>query len=189
MNKKQLSERDICTKFITPAVAAAGWDPMSQLREEVSFTRGRVIVRGKTVFRGKANARITSSITSRTSLWPSSRRRTTTALSATVFSRRSSTPTLSNCRSCSPLTATASSFTTGRGPARAAHRGSAAEDSDWREILEYFSSATQIGMTATPKATKYVSNIDYFGKPRATPRSAFFVRASCAPRLRCPTAA
>lgn len=45
------------------------------------------------------------------------------------------------------------------------HRGSAAEDSAWREILEYFSTATQIGMTATPKETKYVSNIDYFGKP------------------------
>jgi len=45
------------------------------------------------------------------------------------------------------------------------HRGSAAEDSAWREILEYFSNATQIGMTATPKETKYVSNIDYFGDP------------------------
>ena len=45
------------------------------------------------------------------------------------------------------------------------HRGSAAEDSMWRQILEYFSSATQIGMTATPKETKYVSNIDYFGNP------------------------
>jgi len=45
------------------------------------------------------------------------------------------------------------------------HRGSAAEDSAWREILEYFDSATQIGMTATPKETKYVSNIDYFGPP------------------------
>ncbi|WP_373021257.1 EcoAI/FtnUII family type I restriction enzme subunit R [Methanoplanus endosymbiosus] len=45
------------------------------------------------------------------------------------------------------------------------HRGSASEDSAWREILEYFSSATQIGLTATPKETKYVSNIDYFGKP------------------------
>jgi type I restriction enzyme R subunit len=45
------------------------------------------------------------------------------------------------------------------------HRGSAAEDSAWREILEYFSSATQIGMTATPKETEYVSNIDYFGAP------------------------
>lgn len=45
------------------------------------------------------------------------------------------------------------------------HRGSAAEDSAWREILEYFDSATQIGMTATPKETKYVSNIHYFGKP------------------------
>ncbi|MBB6401591.1 type I restriction enzyme R subunit [Methanococcus maripaludis] len=45
------------------------------------------------------------------------------------------------------------------------HRGSAKEDSDWREILEYFSSATQIGMTATPKETKYVSNTNYFGSP------------------------
>lgn len=45
------------------------------------------------------------------------------------------------------------------------HRGSAAEDSRWREVLEYFSSATQIGLTATPKETKEVSNIDYFGKP------------------------
>ena len=45
------------------------------------------------------------------------------------------------------------------------HRGSAAEDSAWREILEHFSSATQIGMTATPKETKYVSNIHYFGQP------------------------
>ena len=45
------------------------------------------------------------------------------------------------------------------------HRGSAKKDSNWRSILEYFSSATQIGMTATPKETKYVSNIDYFGEP------------------------
>ena len=45
------------------------------------------------------------------------------------------------------------------------HRGSAADDSAWREILEYFSSATQIGLTATPKETEEVSNIDYFGEP------------------------
>ncbi|MBR6052488.1 MAG: DEAD/DEAH box helicase family protein [Clostridia bacterium] len=45
------------------------------------------------------------------------------------------------------------------------HRGSAKEDSRWRKILEYFSSATQIGMTATPKETTYISNIDYFGEP------------------------
>ncbi|AKB28784.1 Type I restriction-modification system, restriction subunit R [Methanosarcina siciliae T4/M] len=45
------------------------------------------------------------------------------------------------------------------------HRGSAAEDSAWREILEYFTSATQIGLTATPKETKDVSNIHYFGEP------------------------
>lgn len=45
------------------------------------------------------------------------------------------------------------------------HRGSAADDSAWREILDYFRAATQIGMTATPKETEYVSNIDYFGNP------------------------
>lgn len=45
------------------------------------------------------------------------------------------------------------------------HRGSAKEESRWRRILEYFSSATQIGMTATPKETKYVSNMSYFGEP------------------------
>lgn len=45
------------------------------------------------------------------------------------------------------------------------HRGSAAEDSAWREILDHFSSATQIGLTATPKETEYISNIHYFGNP------------------------
>ena len=54
MNKKELSERDICTKFITPALRQAGWDEQTQLREEVSFTKGRVIVRGKMVRRGEA---------------------------------------------------------------------------------------------------------------------------------------
>lgn len=45
------------------------------------------------------------------------------------------------------------------------HRGSAKEESRWRKVLEYFSTATQIGMTATPKETAYISNIDYFGEP------------------------
>src|SRR4051794_27035925 len=53
MDKSQLSERDICSKFITPAVTAAGWDALLQIREEVSFTKGRIIVRGKLVSRGK----------------------------------------------------------------------------------------------------------------------------------------
>ena len=48
------------------------------------------------------------------------------------------------------------------------HRGSAADDASWRKVLEYFSSATQIGMTATPKETKDVSNIEYFGDPLYT---------------------
>jgi type I restriction enzyme R subunit len=45
------------------------------------------------------------------------------------------------------------------------HRGSAAADSNWRQVLDYFASAIQVGLTATPKETKYVSNIDYFGDP------------------------
>lgn len=53
MYKKELSERDICTKFITPAIIKSGWDKDSQIREEVSFTAGKVIVRGKLVSRGK----------------------------------------------------------------------------------------------------------------------------------------
>jgi len=54
MDKRTLSERDICTKFITPAIKRAGWDEMLQIREEVGFTKGRIIVRGKLVTRGKA---------------------------------------------------------------------------------------------------------------------------------------
>ncbi|EZP73676.1 DEAD/DEAH box helicase [Sphingomonas paucimobilis] len=53
LDKRTLSERDICTKFITPAVKKAGWDEMTQIREEVSFTKGRIIVRGKMVSRGQ----------------------------------------------------------------------------------------------------------------------------------------
>lgn len=45
------------------------------------------------------------------------------------------------------------------------HRGSASEDSSWREILDYFSNAIQLGLTATPKETEYISNITYFGEP------------------------
>lgn len=54
MNKRALIERDICTKFITPALRRAGWDEMVQIREEVGFTKGRIIVRGKLVSRDQA---------------------------------------------------------------------------------------------------------------------------------------
>jgi type I site-specific restriction endonuclease len=52
MNKQSLSERDICTKFITPGLTQGGCDEMLQIREEVSFTKGRIVVRGKLVTRG-----------------------------------------------------------------------------------------------------------------------------------------
>lgn len=54
MDKRSLTERDICTKFITPALRLAGWDEIAQIREEVFFTKGRIIVRGKLVTRGRA---------------------------------------------------------------------------------------------------------------------------------------
>lgn len=52
-DKKALSKRDICTKFITPALERAGWDIQTRVREEVCFTAGRIIVRGKLHFRGR----------------------------------------------------------------------------------------------------------------------------------------
>lgn len=51
--KKSLSERDICTKYITPSIQSAGWDIHTQVREEVTFTAGRIIVKGKLHARGK----------------------------------------------------------------------------------------------------------------------------------------
>ena len=54
MSKKTLSEADICAKYITPAVIQAGWDEATQIRREISFTKGRIIVRGRLVTRGKA---------------------------------------------------------------------------------------------------------------------------------------
>jgi len=54
IDKRALSERDICTKYITPALRHVGWDEMLQIREEVGFTKGRIIVRGKLVTRGQA---------------------------------------------------------------------------------------------------------------------------------------
>jgi len=54
IDKKSLSERDICSKFITPALERAGWNLQQQIREEVSFTKGRVTVRGRHVKRGEA---------------------------------------------------------------------------------------------------------------------------------------
>ena len=52
-SKKDLSERDICTKYIQPALEKAGWNPLTQIREEVSFTAGRIYVKGNLTSRGK----------------------------------------------------------------------------------------------------------------------------------------
>ena len=54
MSKKSLTERDICSKYISPALVSAGWDLHTQIREEVSFTQGRIIVRGRLHTRGES---------------------------------------------------------------------------------------------------------------------------------------
>ena len=53
MDEKSLSESGICAKFITPALQAAGWDEAVQIRREVTYTSGRIVVRGKMVSQGK----------------------------------------------------------------------------------------------------------------------------------------
>jgi type I restriction enzyme R subunit len=58
MNKKQLSETDIRSKFITPALTAAGWDLLTQIREEVAITNGRIMVQGTKHKRGPAKSDI-----------------------------------------------------------------------------------------------------------------------------------
>jgi len=52
-DKKSLSERDVCSKYITPALQSAGWDLQNQIREEYGFTYGRIVVRGKKPVRGE----------------------------------------------------------------------------------------------------------------------------------------
>ena len=56
MDKKQLSEREICTQYITPAIEQAGWDIATQVREEFTLTAGRIIVRGKLHTQGTEQA-------------------------------------------------------------------------------------------------------------------------------------
>jgi hypothetical protein len=56
MDEKSLSESGICAKFITPALQAAGWDEAVQIRREVTYTSGRIVVRGKMVSQGKGFA-------------------------------------------------------------------------------------------------------------------------------------
>ncbi|MDF0674273.1 MAG: DEAD/DEAH box helicase family protein [Nitrospira sp.] len=227
LNKKSLSERDICTKFITPAVKQAGWDELSQIREEVGFTKGRIIVRGKLVTRGKAkradyilyykpnlpialieakdnshpvgggmqqalvdrNVLIDQTMVNdfrpfgKTMAKLSTGSKTIERADGTVDElplavekkhRRIDTSYEIYLGLYQAITGPEESDKLYRELSRnffdlividECHRGSAAADSAWREILDHFSSATQIGLTATPKETAYVSNIHYFGKP------------------------
>ena len=71
MDKKSLTERDICTKYVVPAIQSAGWDIQSQLLEQYHFTDGQVHVRGKKVNRGKQNLLTFCCHSNRTCRWQS----------------------------------------------------------------------------------------------------------------------
>ena len=116
MDKKQLSERDICSKFITPAVTAAGWDALLQIREEVSFTKGQIIVRGKLVTRGKGK-RVDYILYYKPNI-PLAliEVKDNTTASGTACSRRSNMPRRWTSRSSFPRTVTALSSMTAPGP-------------------------------------------------------------------------
>ena len=112
MDKRALNERDICTKFITPALRQAGWDEMLQIREEVRFTKGRIIVRSKLVTRGQAKRADYILYFKPNIPLALIEAKIIRAASAMVSSRASTTPRPSTSRSCSPRTATASCSTT-----------------------------------------------------------------------------
>ncbi len=130
-NKKELSERDICTQFILPALVKSGWDIEKQVREEVFFTDGRIFVKGNKTTRGKRKR-------ADFILYLNEDKDAYKEFSRDFFDH----VVVDEC-----------------------HRGSAAADSAWRAILDYFCSATHIGLTATPRETKEISNVEYFGDP------------------------
>lgn len=203
VDKKSLSERDICTKFITPALTAAGWDLHSQIREEVSFTKGRIIVRGKLHTRGEQKrADYILYYKSNIPLAVIEAKTNGHSVSAGMQQALNYAETLGVpfVFSFKPFGAAMTKISkrqidksyeiylslyqavTGSEEEQniykqfspdffdlividECHRGSAAEDSAWREILAYFASATHVGLTATPKETKDVSSIYYFGEP------------------------
>jgi type I site-specific restriction endonuclease len=242
LNKKDLSETDICAKCITPAVIQAGWDEAAQIRREVGFTKGRIIVRGKKEPRYYQRSAINAAVeaiakgqnrillvmatgTGKTytafqiiwRLWKAGQKKRILFLAdrnvlidqtmvndfrpfgaaMAKLSTGANTIERDDGQSLTLPTAidhrrridTAYEIYLGlyqaiTGPEERqklfrefspgffdlivideCHRGSTAEDSAWREILEYFASATQIGLTATPRETAYISNMHYFGPP------------------------
>ncbi|MDI3481511.1 MAG: type restriction enzyme subunit [Tepidanaerobacteraceae bacterium] len=273
VDKKDLSERDICSKYITPSLTNAGWDLEKQIREEVSFTDGRIIVRKKLVTRGEKKRadyilyykpnlplaiieakdnkhpvgagmqqalkyaeildipfvfssngdaflehdrtisegskereiplnqfpspeELWSQIIYR--LWKSRAKKRILFLAdrnilvdqamTNDFKYFGDKMTKITNRKIDKAHEIYLALYQGISGAEEfkniyrqfspdffdlviideCHRGRAKEDSAWREILEYFSPATQIGLTATPKETKDVSNIEYFGEPIRT---------------------
>jgi type I site-specific restriction endonuclease len=195
LDKKALTERDICTKYITPALTSSGWNLHTQIREEVQLTAGRVIVRGKLISRGeqkradyvlfhKTNLPI-AVVEAKDNNKPIGQGMQQALKYADMlnipfaFSSNGDGFIFHDATNPDhPETA----ITLAEFPSPALlwrkycrHKGipddrqtlitQAAEDSAWRDILTYFRSATQIGLTATPKETKDVSNTDYFGEP------------------------
>ena len=94
MDKRDLSEIDICDLFITPNIQRAGWDPLTQIRREVTLTPGPVVVRGNVASRNKKKKKFADYVLYKELGVPvaSSRRRTTTTVLDRACSRRWTTP-------------------------------------------------------------------------------------------------
>lgn len=159
MNKKELTEADIRTKFITPALvgnAGAGRDVMTQLREECFFTNGRVLVRGKTVKRANGRRPTMSSSTGPTCPSRSSKPRPTLFPSPKVYSRRSNMLRFSTCPSPKVAMATLSSNTT-RWPRAARSNGKFSElgDTKTRAFVFELAMLGRSGLDINDPANKY----------------------------------
>lgn len=209
MDKKQLSERDICTKFITPAVIAAGWDAMAQIiakgQDRVllvmatgtgkTYTAFQIIWRlwkagrkKRVLFLADRNVLVDQTMVNDFRPFGAAMAKLSTA-AKTIERDDGSLVEITTAIDRKRRIDTSFEIYLGlyqaiTGPEQRqklyrefspgffdlivideCHRGSADADSAWHEILEYFSSATHIGLTATPKETRYVSNIHYFGDP------------------------
>jgi type I site-specific restriction endonuclease len=181
--KKDLSERDICKKYIQPALEKAGWNPHTQIREEVSFTDGRIYVKGNLSSRGKRKR--AERYKKYKGIETEEQKRI--AAQDYFFDGTGRTPRyyqqIAINRSVEAIARSQNRILLTRYDEEKdayrefsreffdlivideCHRGSAAEDNAWREILNYFSGATHIGLTATPKETATISSTEYFGDP------------------------
>lgn len=153
LGKKQMSEEDIKLNYITPVIQR-GWK--GHITMETKITDGRINIRGNIVARSKPKyADYFLYLNDGKPI----------AVVEAKDNNHSVSHGLQQAMTYAQMMDLPFAYSSNGDAFYECHRGSAKEDSNWRKVLEYFTSATQIGMTATPKESEKVSNIDYFGEP------------------------